>query len=53
VAAKKRSGMMPDVPTMSEAGVKDFEVPRARQSRLTAASNSMQNRRCTPMNAEK
>jgi tripartite-type tricarboxylate transporter receptor subunit TctC len=27
VAAKKRSGMMPDVPTMSEAGVKDFEVP--------------------------
>ncbi len=27
VAAKKRSGMMPDVPTMSEAGVKTFEVP--------------------------
>jgi tripartite-type tricarboxylate transporter receptor subunit TctC len=27
VAAKKRSGMMPDVPTMNEAGVKDFEVP--------------------------
>ena len=27
VAAKKRSAMMPDVPTMSEAGVKDFEVP--------------------------
>ena len=27
VAAKKRSTMMSDVPTMSEAGVKDFEVP--------------------------
>ena len=27
VAAKKRSAMLPDVPTMSEAGVKNFEVP--------------------------
>jgi tripartite-type tricarboxylate transporter receptor subunit TctC len=27
VAARKRSAMMPDVPTMNEAGVKDFEVP--------------------------
>ncbi len=27
VAAKKRSAMMPDVPTISEAGVTDFEVP--------------------------
>lgn len=27
VAAKMRSTMMPDVPTMSEAGVKNFEVP--------------------------
>ncbi len=27
VAARKRSAMMPDVPTMAEAGVKDFEVP--------------------------
>jgi len=27
VAAKRRSAMMPDVPTMEESGVKDFEVP--------------------------
>ncbi len=27
VAAKKRSAMMPDVPTMTDAGVKDFDVP--------------------------
>lgn len=27
VAAKKRSAMMSDVPTMNEAGVRDFEVP--------------------------
>ena len=27
VAAKKRSTMMSDIPTMNEAGVKDFEVP--------------------------
>ena len=27
VAAKKRSAMMPEVPTMNEAGVRNFEVP--------------------------
>ena len=27
VASAKRSGMMPEVPTMSEAGIKGFEVP--------------------------
>lgn len=27
VAARKRSAMMPEVPTMAEAGVKNFEVP--------------------------